>query len=87
MSSLPKVVHARKVQRDGKEENGQEKVVNDAANKLKQADFSTHAPTRAGTRNQQDSSFALSGAQYDDDSNRSSSRVLAPPGGGSRGLW
>ncbi len=64
--------------------------------------ITSRGQTRAGTRNQHDSSFALDGAsgafmnhlwqtytgrQIDDNTNRPSSKVLAPPGGASRGLW
>lgn len=44
--------------------------------------------TRSGVRNQQDSSFNLSGAQVDDDKHgKSSIRVHNPPGGRSSGIW
>eukprot|EP00106_Octopus_bimaculoides_P005003 XP_014772445.1 PREDICTED: dihydropyrimidinase-like [Octopus bimaculoides] len=44
--------------------------------------FHARPLTQSGARNQQDSSFTLSGAQYDDDRpKRSSTRVSKPPGG------
>ncbi|XP_005110654.1 dihydropyrimidinase [Aplysia californica] len=45
-------------------------------------------PTRGGVRNMQDSSFSLSGAQFDDKKNKkSATKVSNPPGGKSTGLW
>lgn len=45
-------------------------------------EFHARPPTRSGARNQQDSSFTLSGAQFDDDRpRRSHTRVVNPPGG------
>lgn len=52
------------------------------------SEFHTHGPTRSGGRNQQDSSFSLSGAQIDDgQGTRSGIRVHNPPGGRSSGIW
>ncbi|CAE1319267.1 DPYS [Acanthosepion pharaonis] len=43
-------------------------------------EFHARPPTRSGARNQQDSSFTLSGAQFDDDRpRRSHTRVVNPP--------
>jgi len=51
-------------------------------------DFHNRQPTRSGGRNLQDSSFALSGVQIDDEqSSRPSTKISKPPGGESRGLW
>jgi len=47
-----------------------------------------HHERVGGVRNMQDSSFALSGAQYDDGRNkRSGTKVSNPPGGKSSGFW
>lgn len=44
--------------------------------------------TRSGVRNQQDSSFNLTGAQVDDDkTGKTAIRVHNPPGGRSSGIW
>lgn len=44
--------------------------------------------TRSGVRNLQDSSFAISGAQIDDDKvGKTAIRVHNPPGGRSSGIW
>uniref|UniRef100_A0A131YU14 dihydropyrimidinase n=1 Tax=Rhipicephalus appendiculatus TaxID=34631 RepID=A0A131YU14_RHIAP len=52
------------------------------------SEFHSHGPTRSGVRNQQDSSFSLSGAQFDDSQGtRSGIRVHNPPGGRSSGIW
>nr|XP_037288451.1 dihydropyrimidinase-related protein 2-like isoform X1 [Rhipicephalus microplus] len=52
------------------------------------SEFHTRGPTRSGVRNQQDSSFSLSGAQIDDSQGtRSGIRVHNPPGGRSSGIW
>ncbi|XP_054709836.1 dihydropyrimidinase-like isoform X2 [Uloborus diversus] len=51
-------------------------------------EFHSRPPTRGGTRNLQDSTFSLSGAQIDDDKGqRCGIRVNNPPGGRSSGLW
>ncbi|KAI3388628.1 hypothetical protein SNEBB_008476 [Seison nebaliae] len=50
--------------------------------------FNQRPPTRAGTRNQQETSFQLNGNQWDDKSKpHTSSRVTKPPGGRSEPLW
>jgi hypothetical protein len=41
----------------------------------------------SGGRNLLDSSFSLSGDQWDDKNQRKSTRVQQPPGGQSKGLW
>lgn len=47
-----------------------------------------HRETSGGVRNMQDSSFSLSGAQYDDNrTKRSGTKVSNPPGGKSSGFW
>jgi len=43
--------------------------------------FHHRPPTRSGGRNMQDSSFSLGGDQWDDQSNRTATRVKNPPGG------
>lgn len=43
--------------------------------------------TKSGVRNLQDSSFAFSGQQWDDQPSRSSTRVINPPGGKSSGIF
>uniref|UniRef100_T1IR18 dihydropyrimidinase n=1 Tax=Strigamia maritima TaxID=126957 RepID=T1IR18_STRMM len=51
-------------------------------------EFHQRPPTRGGHRNLQDSSFSLSGAQFDDaKSPRPGIRVNNPPGGKSTALW
>ncbi|CAH8496019.1 unnamed protein product [Schistosoma turkestanicum] len=46
------------------------------------------SPTRSGGRNMQESSFSLSGAQYDDSRPiRTGIRTKQPPGGASNALW
>ncbi|CAH8848593.1 unnamed protein product [Trichobilharzia szidati] len=46
------------------------------------------SPTRSGGRNMQESSFSLSGAQYDDGRPiRTAIRTKQPPGGASNALW
>lgn len=50
--------------------------------------FHNRPPTRSGGRNMQDSTFAFSGAQIDDSQpQRTTSRVIQPPGGKSTSLW
>jgi len=50
--------------------------------------FPQRAPTRSGNRNMQESSFALSGQQFDDSKGaRASTKVSHPPGGKSTALW
>jgi len=50
--------------------------------------FHNRPATRAGVRNLFDSSFMLSGEQWDDSSNvRKTTRGHQPPGGQSKGLW
>ncbi|XP_012944726.1 dihydropyrimidinase [Aplysia californica] len=45
-------------------------------------------PTRGGVRNMQDSSFSLSGAQFDEHkTKRPGTKVSNPPGGKSTGFW
>jgi len=51
------------------------------------AGFHSRPATRAGGRNLLDSSFSLSGDQWDDKSQRKTTRVQQPPGGQSKGLW
>ncbi|UJR21231.1 hypothetical protein I4U23_024327 [Adineta vaga] len=51
------------------------------------AGFHNRPATRAGGRNLLDSSFSLSGDQWDDRNQRKSTRVQQPPGGQSKGLW
>ncbi|CAF0925327.1 unnamed protein product [Adineta steineri] len=48
--------------------------------------FHNRPATRAGGRNQQDSSFTFSGDQWDDRNQRKTTRVQQPPGGQSKGL-
>ncbi|OQR73411.1 dihydropyrimidinase-related protein 2-like [Tropilaelaps mercedesae] len=51
-------------------------------------EFHRRPLTKGGSRNLQDSSFSLSGAQIDDNKNaKSSVRVHNPPGGRSHGIW
>ncbi|XP_022657278.1 dihydropyrimidinase-like isoform X2 [Varroa jacobsoni] len=51
-------------------------------------EFHSRPLTKGGSRNLQDSSFSLSGAQIDDNKNaKSSVRVHNPPGGRSHGIW
>ncbi|XP_003747176.1 dihydropyrimidinase [Galendromus occidentalis] len=51
-------------------------------------EFHSRPLTKGGSRNLQDSSFSLSGAQIDDTRNaKSSVRVHNPPGGRSHGIW
>ncbi len=49
--------------------------------------FHHRAATKSGVRNMQDSSFALSGDQWDDQPVRSGTRVKCPPGGKSSGIF
>ena len=49
--------------------------------------FHHRAQTKSGVRNLQDSSFALSGEQWDDQPIRSGTRVKNPPGGKSSGIF
>jgi len=51
------------------------------------AGFHNRPATRAGGRNLLDSSFTLSGDQWDDKNQRKGTRVQQPPGGQSKGLW
>lgn len=51
-------------------------------------DFHSRPPTRSGGRSMHDSSFSLSGAQYDDRKPpKSGMKVINPPGGKSSGIW
>jgi len=54
---------------------------------LPAAGFHNRAATRAGVRNLFDSSFMLSGEQWDDGNLRKTTRGHQPPGGQSKGLW
>ncbi|CAF3367667.1 unnamed protein product [Rotaria sp. Silwood1] len=54
---------------------------------LPAAGFHNRPATRAGARNLFDSSFMLSGEQWDDGNLRKTTRVQQPPGGQSKGLW
>ncbi|CAF4990196.1 unnamed protein product, partial [Rotaria socialis] len=58
-----------------------------ANHELPAAGFHNRPATRAGARNLFDSSFMLSGEQWDDGSVRKTTRVQQPPGGQSKGLW
>ncbi|EUB62962.1 Dihydropyrimidinase [Echinococcus granulosus] len=50
--------------------------------------FHHRPPTSSGSRNMQDSSFSLSGSQFDDSlPSRTSTRTMQPPGGKSSSLW
>jgi dihydropyrimidinase len=49
--------------------------------------FHHRTPNKAGVRNLQDSSFAFSGDQWDDQPVRASTRVKNPPGGKSSGIF
>ncbi|KAM7537882.1 hypothetical protein Aperf_G00000079166 [Anoplocephala perfoliata] len=50
--------------------------------------FHHRPPTSSGSRNMQDSSFSLSGSQFDDQMpTRTSTRTMQPPGGKSNSLW
>jgi hypothetical protein len=49
--------------------------------------FHHRPPTKSGGRNMQDSSFSFSGNQFDDQPVRSSTRIRAPPGGKSSGIF
>uniref|UniRef100_A0A0B6ZM00 dihydropyrimidinase n=1 Tax=Arion vulgaris TaxID=1028688 RepID=A0A0B6ZM00_9EUPU len=52
------------------------------------AEFHNRPPTRGGVRNMQDSSFSLSGHQYDENQpKRPGTKVSNPPGGKSSGFW
>ncbi|KRY65839.1 Dihydropyrimidinase-related protein 2 [Trichinella pseudospiralis] len=61
----------------------------DHANHTNADEFHNRPLTKAGYRNLLDSSFALSGAQVDDDKDirRMSKRVVKPPGGDSHRIW
>uniref|UniRef100_A0A2C9K001 dihydropyrimidinase n=1 Tax=Biomphalaria glabrata TaxID=6526 RepID=A0A2C9K001_BIOGL len=51
-------------------------------------EFHSRPPTRGGARNMQDSSFSLSGHQYDENQpKRPGTKVSNPPGGKSTGFW
>lgn len=52
-----------------------------------QGGFHNRPLTKSGGRNMQDSSFSLGGNQWDDNSKRSSTKVCAPPGGKSSGIF
>jgi len=50
--------------------------------------FHSRPPTSSGGRNQNDSSFSISGAQIDDGrGNRAQTKISQPPGGKSSALW
>jgi hypothetical protein len=49
--------------------------------------FHHRVANKSGVRNMQDSSFALSGDQWDDQPVRSGTRVKNPPGGKSSGIF
>lgn len=49
--------------------------------------FHNRPLTKSGGRNMQDSSFSFGGDQWDDNSKRSSTKVCAPPGGKSSGIF
>lgn len=49
--------------------------------------FHNRPPTRGGGRNMQDSSFSFGGDQWDDRNQKSSTKVCAPPGGKSSGIF
>lgn len=49
--------------------------------------FHNRPPTRGGGRNMQDSSFSFGGDQWDDRHQKSSTKVCAPPGGKSSGIF
>lgn len=52
------------------------------------SEFHNRPATRGGTRNMQDSSFSLSGHQYDENRpKRPGTKVSNPPGGKSTGFW
>jgi len=58
-----------------------------ASHELPASGFHNRPATRAGVRNLFDSSFMLSGEQWDDGNLRKTTRVQQPPGGQSKGLW
>jgi len=60
---------------------------NPANHDLSASGFHNRPATRAGVRNLFDSSFMLSGEQWDDGNLRKTTRVQQPPGGQSKGLW
>jgi hypothetical protein len=66
-------------------ENGMGKLAMSPPNA--NGNFHNRAPTRGGGRNMQDSSFSFSGEQWDDKYQRSSTKVCAPPGGKSSGIF
>ncbi|XP_060072359.1 dihydropyrimidinase-like isoform X1 [Ylistrum balloti] len=90
-----------KVEREGydgpvvKVDGNVPEVITKTSNPILSADagsdkFNSHCrpATSSGGRNLHDSSFSLSGAQYDDKQVRkSSTRTLNPPGGRSDGIW
>lgn len=51
------------------------------------SNFHNRPLTKSGGRNLFDSGFALSGEQWDDKTQRPTTRVHQPPGGQSQGLW
>lgn len=51
------------------------------------ANFHSRPPTKSGGRNMQDSSFSFGGDQWDDKYKKSSTKVCAPPGGKSSGIF
>lgn len=62
-------------------ENGSELEHGMSPSKVGNNHFHHRPPTKSGGRNMQDSSFSLGGDQWDDTSNKTSTRVKNPPGG------
>lgn len=69
------------------EHNGSELDDGKSPQKNANGQFYHRPPTKAGGRNMLDSSFSLGGDQWDDSSNRTSTRVKNPPGGKSSGIF